>query len=177
MRTFLLIVILFTSTMTYAKWDKDAIKAFKGSEAVNLQIDFSEATIMGLDSADCVTYCCNKFGEGPQFLELLFKRFRNVVVTNTSSKHKKIAIGADSDYIFKIKIKNITDNAGLSGEASLYNKENPDNPIRYVINMEDGRWNTFENLFLEAGEEMGKNIKSLLTDYFTYSRKSFKIRK
>ena len=176
MRTLLLVVALLISTATYGKWDKETVKAFHKCEVVNLQVDFSSTTIMGLDLKDGAEYIGSKIGGSSQILDLLFKRFQNIVAERASSKKKIFEVDTEADFTFKVVIKNITEKAGMRGEAILYDNKNTNNIMKYNFKIDDGRWNSFENLFLEASQEMGKDIKTLLSQLnFGYSTKSFKI--
>lgn len=67
----------------------------------------------------------------------------------------------DVDFCFLYKIRKITECAGVEGELYVVYKGDMQKARVYDFALEDGRWNSFDNLFLEAAEELGKRIHQL----------------
>lgn len=169
----LLLVALFSQNVVNAQifgykeelkvgnYTKDKRKEFKKATAVNFQIDLSNATIMGLDSADFVSWYSKSSGE------LTLKRFKNYVI-KTVKEHtsKKVYYPENKDipYLVKLDIEAISEDAGINAILYLY-KITGNEKIEYFhqnIKVKDGRMNSFDILLQENAEELGEVITRAL---------------
>lgn len=137
------------------------LKKFKKSAAVNIQIDLSNAIIMGLDSADFVSWYSKNSGD------LTLKRFKNYVVKTVKERtRKKVYYPGKEDvpYLVKLDVESISEDAGINAILYLY-KTTDSGKKEYFhenIKVKDGRMNTFDILLQENAEELGKKIASAL---------------
>lgn len=157
------------------KWDKETKKAFKKSDHYSIIVDYTDLKIAGLDSAEFVSYYCEKEKKKPEFLGLTLKRFKDELARAASKVLDKRFRVEDStaDFVFSYKIYDITEKAGFTGEMSIYPRGQQDNAMVYDFQMKDGRWNSFDVLLLENAEKLGKNIFDI-----TYTTTGFyKLRK
>lgn len=136
-------------------------KEFKKAIEMNIQVDLSNATIMGLDSADFVSWYGKNNGE------LTLKRFKNCVVKTVKENiDKKVFYPAKEDipYLLKLEIEAISDDAGIN--AILYLIKNTGGEqkdfFHQNIKVRDGILNTFDVLLQENAEKLGKKVASKL---------------
>lgn len=165
----IMLLVLFTavSSMNAVKWDAQTKKAFKKAESFSLFVDFSKAKICGLDSAEFVSYYCDKELVNPDFLGILYKRFKYELSDEAREVFKKSFLvgGSSSDFVFSYVIFNITEKAGIKGELRIYPKDRKDLTKVYDFRLKDGKWNTFDKLFLESAEELGERLVDVRNQY------------
>lgn len=139
------------------------------AEAINLQISISNASIMGLDSAEFISWYSK--GKG----ELLLKRFDNKVAsTIKENSNKKIYYPKKDDvtYLLKIDIEAISEKAGIN--ALLYLYKTIDNKSVELfcenIQIKDGRMNTFDILLIENAAKLAKKAVQVFKNklYISY---------
>lgn len=161
-KIFIMMLVLFmaVSSMNAVKWDAQTKKAFRKAESYSLFVDFSKAKIGGLDSTEFVSYYCDKKQVKPNFLDILYKKFRYELSEEASEVFKKNVFvgGCSSEFVFSYVIFDITEKAGIKGELRIYPKDRKDLTKVYDFRLKDGKWNTFENLFLETAEELGEQL-------------------
>ena len=170
MRCLFLIVVslLCMGSANASSWDNETKRLYRQAKVISLQIDFSNATIMGLDSADCSKYLSGQ--KEKLDLDILLKRFRSVLSRTASEVGtKELSLKEESNFVFLIKVKNVSDKAGILAEARLFPKEQPERAIVYAIDLKGGRWNSFDNLFMEAAEKIGKAIAQIVVDKYSFT--------
>lgn len=153
-------VISANAQSSAQKWDKETKKAFKKAASYSLMIDFSDMKISGLDSAEFVSYYCDKKQAKPEFLGLVLKKFKHELASAASKVMKKSFLIDDStsDFVFSYRIYEITDNAGLTGDLSIYPRGKTEEANIYDFKIKDGKWNDFDVLLLENAEKLGKRL-------------------
>ena len=142
-------------------YTKDAKKEIKNATDVNMAIDLSNVTIMGLDSADFVSWYSKNSGD------LTLKRFKNYVVkTVKENTKKKIFYPAKEGipYLVKLDIEAISEDAGINAIFYFYKfvGGQKEGLMRNNIKIKDGRMNEFEVLLKENAEDLGKKVANLL---------------
>lgn len=160
----LLLVALLSTTVANAQIlnnvTKGEWKEFKKATAVNFQIDLSNATIMGLDSADFVSWYSKSSGE------LTLKRFKNYVV-KTIKEHtsKKVYYPENEDvpYLVKLDIEAISEDAGINSNLYIFDSKDGIKVLFHQnIKIKDGRMNSFDVLLQENAEELGEQVARAL---------------
>lgn len=69
----------------------------------------------------------------------------------------------------------VSEKGGLTGVLYIYPNFDERQAKVFDFNVEDGRWNSFEELLLESGEKLCKHITFLDQIYFTNSDPSIYI--
>lgn len=159
---FMLLVSLLDS-VNAQKWNKETKKAFKNAANYSLVVNFPDLKVGGLDSAEFVTYYCDKKKKKPEFFGIVLKRFK-YEVANSASKHwgkKFLTDDTSSDFVFNLSISDITEDAGFTGVLSIYPRGQENNAQIFDFKMKDGRMNTFDVLLLENAEKLGKRMAVL----------------
>lgn len=160
--TIIFMLLLGICNFAYAiKWDSKTNKAFRKASTYALYVDFSQAKIAGLDSAEFVTYYCEKEGKKPEFLGIVFKKFKQVLGENAGkalSKTFAVEDSSSADFIFDFKFSNITEKAGVNGVLMIYPKKHKDMAKMFSFKVKDGRWNDFDVLLLETAEKLGRRF-------------------
>lgn len=68
---------------------------------------------------------------------------------------------AQGDFTLHVLIKRVSKDAGISSNGLIVYRDSI--PFaRIDLSVEDGRWNDFSTLFIENGEEMGKNLRKMI---------------
>lgn len=153
-------LLLAVSSTHAAKWDSETKKAFKKADSYALFVDFSKAKISGLDSAEFVSYYCDKERKNPNFLDLTYKRFRYELARKATKVFKRNFLVEDSTspFVFTFNIYELTEKAGMRGVLTVCPRGREDISKVYDFFLDDGRLNTFDELLLEAAEELGKKL-------------------
>lgn len=176
---FVFAMLCIASVANAGSWDRETKKAFKKATTLGLKIDMSKAIIMGLDSAEFVEWYANKEDKTVKSVSLTLKRFKNYLATSITPKGKTIVYPAQDnsqEFNVVVEIKSITEDAGLTGVLSIYQKDNYSNAVVYDFKIKDGRMNVFEVLLQENAEKLGKNITAFLK-FDTVSTFGFTLRK
>jgi len=159
----LVMVLGMSSSVQAVKWDTQTNKAFRNADSYALFVDFSDAKIDGLDSADFVSYYCGKEKKKANFLDFTYKKFRYELASHIQNRlYKTIKVNDNSpEFVLEYKILYLTEKAGITGELYVYPKDQPDKAQVYDFKLKEGRWNSFDVLLLEAAEKMGKYITDI----------------
>lgn len=163
----LLTLLLAVGSTHAAKWDSETKKAFKKADSYALFVDFSKAKISGLDSAEFVSYYCDKERKNSNFLGLTYKRFRYELARKATKTLKCNFLVEDSTspFVFTFYIYELTEKAGMRGVLTICPRGREDMAKVYDFFMDEGRLNTFDELLMEAAEELGKKLVE--TRYFS----------
>lgn len=158
--TMLLTLLLAVSSTHAAKWDSETRKAFRKAECYALFVDFSKAKISGLDSAEFVSYYCDKERKSPDFLGITYKRFRYELARKATKTFKRNFLVEDStcSFGFTFNIYELTEDAGMRGVLTICPRGREDMAKVYDFFLDDGRLNTFDELLVEAAEKLGKKL-------------------
>lgn len=162
----LLLLLVATVSAKAGDWTKEQRKAFAEAEACNLVIDMSKTFIMGLDSAEFVTYYADKEQKTTQAASLVIKRFKNLIAANLAkSMEKEFCYPKkcdENEYEVLLKMNSITDKAGLTGKIYVYKIGEKDDACIASFMLKEGRWNSFDKLLDEAAENIAPYIGEVI---------------
>lgn len=163
-RKFLLILLLTLTTIcSYSTdWDKATRKQFVKGKDYNIEFDMRHTSYCGLDSIEFVEYYSAKNNMTPENFAIILRLYKSQFVSkfNKCSKKKKINYPtqnpATNSNIY-IKIIEITEKAGIKAEVTLYTDDISQGK-QFSLNVNDGRWNTFDELLKENAEELAVKL-------------------
>lgn len=162
----LILCLAFALQTNADDWDKEAKNAFRKAKVVEVNVDMTKTTFAGLDSLSFVEYMAEKENHSVAYVSKYFHFFRLKMMGKMNSMSKKdgfskeytLKPNAAAEYRLDVTLEEVTENAGMTGSVCVYPKGNKTKASSYEFTYKDGRWNSFEKLFYEAAETLGKDI-------------------
>ena len=112
----------------------------------------------GMDSISFVEYNSAKSEINPERFGMILKYIGPEICKSLSKRSKKkFALNSDSKYVVNIHLDAITGKAGMTMTVSNY-VDSPEKSVSFTVEIEDGRWNSFDRLMEENCEKMSKKI-------------------
>lgn len=181
-KLFFVFVALFTCVgMSYSqveKTNKEIKKEFLRQREFALDVDLSNTVFAGMNSDDFVAYMSMKENITKEALQIVLNKYKSsFYVGNTKYKFVDDKNG-DMPYRIHIKVKSISEKAGIKANAIVTYKDSVD--IASIdLPVEDGRWNTFAVLLEENAEKQCRELdvalrRKALDNYYVQSKATFK---
>lgn len=158
-KLYLILLFGLTAICSYSSnWDKETRKNFRKEKEYNLEFDIRHTSYCGLDSIEFVTYYSAKNNMSPENFAITLRLYQLQFVSkfNKYARKKKISYPTHNPTTngnIYIKIIEITEKAGIKAEITLYT-DDISKGKQFSLNVEDGRWNTFDELLKENAEKL-----------------------
>lgn len=155
--------------------NKDKIKTYlKDVKVLNYRFDYSEATVNGVDLQEYYTMSVEEALDDPEesFRKYTKKvEFAFILSANKNALIKKgYKLDNKEDLPFEVVICPLAmdEDAEHSVLGKIVEKATGEEITRMTVHAGDGRWNSFEKLFLEqletSGKKLGEKIASILNN-------------
>lgn len=170
MKSLFMLLLLLTSALSLCAqqtWTKEVQAEYEKSALVNVCVDMSRTQYMDMDSAAFVEYYAEKIGKSPKYIDAYLKRFRKSIFDNLKKRINHFVWKGPQFGEYKsvfeivVRIDNITEKAGLSGYVFLRKIEDREVVKVRRISLEDGKWNSQENLLYEQVEPLAKIVAAV----------------
>lgn len=159
---FAALMLVFVSIHAQEKTLRQINRDFIKQRTFAFDVDLSKATYSGLSLDKFKEFMTYKGLGTPEYIDIALEKYKNAFYV--TKKRLSFVRDTENKYPYKINIKvtNITEKAGIVAEAVISYKDSIDFAT-INLNVDDGRWNTFDVLLAENAEEQLKLLVNSLS--------------